>query len=56
MKCQTNEFLFQHRTAVVGHRLFVHGGHDGIKWLDDLYVLDTENLTWMEVVVNGKVR
>ena len=35
-----------HATFVVGTRLYVHGGHDGVKWLADLHVLDTERLEW----------
>lgn len=30
-----------HTTAVVGDKIFIHGGHDGSRWLDDLYILDT---------------
>lgn len=29
-----------HATFVVGNKLFVHGGHDGSHWLNDMYVLE----------------
>lgn len=42
----------QHASAVVGLRLFVHGGFDD-KFLDDLYVLDTLFLTWTKLSATG---
>jgi len=42
-----------HTTAVVGARIFVHGGHDGTQWLDDLHVLNTDTLTWYSPTVSG---
>lgn len=40
-----------HCSAVVHNRLFVFGGWDGIKRLNDLYVLDTTArvLTWQQI-------
>jgi hypothetical protein len=35
-----------HATFTVGTRLYVHGGHDGSKWLADLHCLDTEKMEW----------
>eukprot|EP00743_Colponemidia_sp_Colp-15_P006964 GILK01007515.1.p1 GENE.GILK01007515.1~~GILK01007515.1.p1 ORF type:complete len:519 (+),score=68.21 GILK01007515.1:65-1558(+) len=43
-----------HTTAVVGTRLFIHGGHDGSKWLADLYILDTVALAWTKPNVSGQ--
>eukprot|EP00744_Colponema_vietnamica_P003773 GILI01005726.1.p1 GENE.GILI01005726.1~~GILI01005726.1.p1 ORF type:complete len:497 (+),score=112.38 GILI01005726.1:197-1687(+) len=48
-----------HTTAVVGTRLFVHGGHDGSKWLADLHILDTNSASpttaWSKPVVSGQL-
>ena len=35
--------------SVVVHRteIFIHGGHDGEKWLNDLHILDTERMSWL---------
>ena len=33
-----------HATVVVGTQIYMHGGHDGTKWLNDLHSIDTENL------------
>jgi N-acetylneuraminic acid mutarotase len=41
-----------HTTAVVRKKLFVHGGHDGAKWLADLHVLDIDKLEWVQPVVS----
>ncbi len=35
-----------HTTAVVGDKIFFHGGHDGSQWLDDLFILNTQHSTW----------
>ena len=33
-----------HISVVVARtKIFVHGGHDGGKWLNDLHILDTES-------------
>lgn len=42
-----------HATFVVGSRLFIHGGHDGNRWLADMYVLDTERWEWSIPEVAG---
>ncbi|KAF4656466.1 Kelch motif [Perkinsus chesapeaki] len=36
---QISSWILQHTTAVVDGRLFIHGGHDGGKWLADTHVL-----------------
>ncbi|RYG45647.1 hypothetical protein EON67_10380 [archaeon] len=33
-----------HATFVYGTKLFIHGGHDGMHWLDDMHVLETAEL------------
>eukprot|EP00941_MAST-03F_sp_MAST-3F-sp1_P005567 g5567.t1 len=35
-----------HTSTRVGTRLFVHGGHGGSSWLDDLFCLDTKRKVW----------
>lgn len=30
-----------HSTSIVDNKLMVHGGHDGSKWLADMYILET---------------
>ena len=50
-----------HSTAVVDQKLMVHGGHDGNKWLADMYVLDTtvaqdsmyDKLKWQKANTSG---
>ena len=42
-----------HATCVVGSTLFVHGGHDGARWLPDLWCLDTEALQWSQPATSG---
>jgi hypothetical protein len=44
-----------HATFVYGSKLYVHGGHDGVKWLGDLHVYDTDKGTWAQVEVSGAV-
>ena len=41
--------------SVVVHRtkIFIHGGHDGEKWLNDLHMLDTERMSWLMPNVAG---
>ncbi len=38
---------------MVGSRLYVHGGHDGLKWLQDLHCLDSERMEWSAPVTAG---
>lgn len=40
---------------MAGLRLFVHGGEDGSKALDDLYVLDTQTSIWTKRTPNGRL-
>eukprot|EP00501_MAST-03F_sp_TOSAG23-6_P001180 GSMAST32.ASY1.ANO1.1224.1 assembled CDS len=35
-----------HTSTRVGTRLFIHGGHGGSSWLDDLHILDTKRKIW----------
>ena len=42
-----------HSSAVIGHRLFIFGGWDGQKRLNDIHVLDTSTWTWHEAVPRG---
>ncbi len=42
-----------HATCVVGSKLYVHGGHDGGRWLPDLWCLDTEHMQWSQPSVSG---
>ena len=41
-------------TSVVGYQIFIHGGHDGTKWLADLYIFDTEMMEWVIPLVGGE--
>lgn len=44
-----------HISVVVARtKIFVHGGHDGGKWLNDLHILDTERLCWVTPNVAGE--
>lgn len=43
-----------HSCTTIGSRLFVFGGTDGNKPLDDLCVLDTLSNTWIVPAVNGE--
>ena len=43
-----------HATAVYGEKIYIHGGHDGVKWVDDLYVLNTSSLVWTIPKINGE--
>jgi len=42
-----------HVLAVVGSRLFVHGGMAGQEILDDLHTLDLDTWSWSRPVVSG---
>ena len=42
-----------HATAVIGSHLFIHGGHDGGSWRDDLHMLDVETREWSTPIVSG---
>lgn len=37
----------------MGTKIFVHGGHDGAQWLNDLYVLETTTLVWAKPTTSG---
>jgi len=41
--------------SVIVHttKVFIHGGHDGGKWLNDLHILDTERMSWVTPSVAG---
>ena len=43
-----------HSIAMVGIKLFVHGGHDGVTWLQDLYTLDTDTGRWNLPSISGE--
>ncbi|TKY73289.1 Host cell factor [Spatholobus suberectus] len=43
-----------HSCTVVGDNLFVFGGTDGTKLLNDLYILDTSSHTWIFPTVRGE--
>lgn len=38
-----------HTMTVVDTRLFLFGGHSGSKHLNDLFIFDTQSLTWLRV-------
>ncbi len=38
-----------HATTVLGKNIYLHGGHNGDIWLDDLYILDTNNMIWNKI-------
>jgi hypothetical protein len=42
-----------HATFVYNGKLYVHGGHDGVRWLADLHCLDTEKMEWSQPAVSG---
>jgi N-acetylneuraminic acid mutarotase len=42
-----------HRTATYGNKIYVQGGHDGSKWLDDLFIFDTSTCNWNKVNITG---
>eukprot|EP01132_Coremiostelium_polycephalum_P001517 gene1517-1910_t len=42
-----------HSATLVDHRLFIFGGGDGPNYFKDLYILDTNTLTWTKPVTNG---
>jgi|JI6StandDraft_1071083.scaffolds.fasta_scaffold12001_10 hypothetical protein len=31
---------------MVGNKMYVHGGHDGVVWLDDMFCLSLETFQW----------
>ncbi len=36
-----------HTTALINNqKIYIHGGHDGAGWLDDLHILDIEHHCW----------
>jgi hypothetical protein len=37
-----------HAVALVGDKMYVHGGHDGVTWLDDLFCLGLDSLQWQK--------
>jgi N-acetylneuraminic acid mutarotase len=49
-----------HSSAIIQHKLFIFGGWDGSKRLNDLYFLDVgksftlDSLKWSEVKVEGE--
>ena len=44
-----------HSSAIIKHNLYVFGGWDGTKRLNDLFCLNTLTLTWTQVMVEGSV-
>lgn len=42
-----------HTSSAVGNRLFVFGGGNGIRYLNDLHLLDAETMTWSQAYVAG---
>ncbi len=44
-----------HATFVFNDKLFVHGGHDGTRWLADLHCYNPATATWAAVDVSGAV-
>lgn len=44
-----------HSTFVYNGRLYIHGGHDGTRWLGDLFCFNPDTLTWTAVEVSGSV-
>jgi len=42
-----------HSSAIIKNNLYIFGGWDGTKRLNDLFFLDTLTLTWTKVVVDG---
>ncbi|KAI5416546.1 acyl-CoA-binding domain-containing protein 5 isoform X2 [Lathyrus oleraceus] len=43
-----------HTCSVIGHKLFVFGGTDGINPLKDLHILDTSLQTWDSPIIRGQ--
>lgn len=35
------------------NKIYVHGGHDGDKWLDDLFIFDASKYMWIKVSIYG---
>jgi hypothetical protein len=48
--CRNNQ-----ATEVVEHLIYLHGGHDGTKWLNDLHILDTTHCEWIMPLVGGEL-
>jgi len=44
-----------HASFTHNGRLYIHGGHDGTRWLGDLYCYVPETSTWSAVDVSGAV-
>jgi len=44
-----------HSTFVHGSRLYIHGGHDGVKWLADFHCLELDRMEWSVPIVSGTV-
>lgn len=42
-------FRNNHATTTLGKNIFLHGGHNGNVWLDDLFILDTLNMIWNKI-------
>lgn len=42
-----------HATSSFRSKLQVHGGHDSVHWLDDLWIFDTESQFWIKPTVFG---
>lgn len=54
---ETPSYRNNHTTAVYSSKLYVHGGHNGTSWLDDLYFLETggQRPTWYRVYPQGQI-
>ena len=42
-----------HATATMDKYMYLHGGHNGDIWLDDLYILDMNSFIWNRITVTG---
>lgn len=42
-----------HASCVYQDKLYIHGGHDGGKWLDDFYIFDSKTKIWNEIIISS---
>lgn len=42
-----------HASCVYSDNIYIHGGHDGEKWLDDFFIYESKTNTWKEIIINS---
>jgi len=44
-----------HTASVIGQKVYIFGGNDGAKRLNDLWIIDTKRMQWQKIYANGPI-